>query len=499
MPPQPKFEERYDFRGGESRQRRQTMNQYYLGKNFRPKSDGILEVRKGRLVHGTLATSGTILSLFGRYTAALGISVFSLQSTGSNDKVYDNTTELTGPNLNLGSFGSIATYKDTVFFTNGVKPIQYHVPGTTVRASITGSPTPPLGSHMLFYKDRCFVGKDDGDIAYSDAGMFTTLPTCDFPSNNKVTLGSTGDGIKGLALGQDYLVAFRRKAYHVMTGTPNDDGGLGDMSWQAFEGIGTESPRSICYEGKRIAFLGSNRRPLMLEGSTSPVDLDEDDRVKEYFDALTPGSLPYVCGTFYGDELWFGLPQGPDKNTVLILVRNMTSGAWYVFSNHNVSFLHYLQDGINNLYGGETNGDDIYELESSYLDESSLIPIDFISREEALGSFVKEKVFAGFHIQMDAWTGESLTVAYGVNNTQSFTNATTGGSIAPTDRTWGGAVWGAEAWGGEEFNNKVGHFTAKPNPRGYGMRLRISGNASGGTRLLGYAIEGFMTDNRNEV
>lgn len=493
MPPQFKVDERYDLRGGMSRTRRQTLQQAYLTKNLRPKSDGTLEARKGRLIHSTLGTSGVCLALYGYHTAALGSRLYSVQRSGGKDYVYDNTTEITGPSLTSGLFANIAEYKDTIFIANGQKPIQYHVPGTTVRGDITGSPDPPIGSYIVFYKDRCFVGKEDGDVAFSNTGMFSALPACDFPANNKVTLGSVGDGIKGLVPGQDYLVAFRKRAYHVMTGSPNDDGGIGDMSWQSFEGIGCPAPNSIATRGKQIAFLGSDRRLYMLEGSTSPVDLDENDYIREYLTDMSPGSIPYVNSVFWGNELWVAIPQGSDITTMSILVRNMVTGSWTMFTNIDVSRMHYA-DTTNKLYGGEIDGDDLYELESSYLDGSDRIPTEFISRGEVLGSFHAIKTYKDIYVQADVWSGESLIISYAIDKLSDFTVASTDSGIAPTSRPWGATIWGGAVWGGLTVKNHNAHLVAGVDPKGSELRFRITGNVSGHTKILSYAVSGYVEE-----
>lgn len=512
-------EKRFDFRGGLNRLRRQNQNEVYYCQNARPTADGALTVRNGQSLHVNIGATGNIEALLARYRSSLGLRIYSIQrSDGANDNCYVGGTQIDGDAFGARDYCSIVPYKDVIFFSNGASAINYHQPpdnpsfawGAEVwgrsswgtgnsRAVVTGSPSPPRGPHVLIYKDRMYVGgADDGLLAWSNVGLFTTLPTVDFPTLNFQTIGGTGDPVTGLAPGEDFLVAFTAGTYQIMTGVPGDNGGLGDMSWQVFTNIGCVASRSIASLGRKVAFLGTNRRMYILEGAIL-TDIDPQDKVREYLTAPSEGVLRAVGAVFFGNELWIRLPKSNVESVGRTLIYNTVLQNWTVFTGID-SFAFHFSPTTGKLYAGRAVDSKIYEQDSGLLDPGGLILFEVIGRQEVFGTFRKLKRFEKLALQMDVKQGESIAVEYSTENSDIFTSFGVGTPIAPTGAVWGEEVWGASPWGGISLQNQF----LRPVSGGGGvqateLRVKLSGNVSPGTRLLGYELDGEVLPRDEEV
>jgi len=512
-------EQRYDFRGGMSRLRRQNQTEVYLSQNARPRADGTLEVRNGQTLYTNIGSTGSIERLYARYTVDLGLRFYSIRRTdGSNDLIYSNETQISGPDFGANDYCSVVEYKGVLFFSNGVTPINYHDPSANpakawgaevwgasawgapqTRAEVTGTPTPPKGQHMVIYKDRLYVGTSDGLVYYSNAGLFTTLPTVDMPALNFQTIGGPGNPVTGLAAGEDFLLAFTRGSYHVMTGVPDDDGGLGDMAWQVFQNIGCTASRSISTQGRRVAFLGTDRRMYILDGSVL-TDIDEDNKMQEYFLAVDSSVLRTVASTFFRDELWIRLPSGNSETVGNTLVYNLSSKKWTVFSGMD-SYSFFFCPDVGKLFLGKATSSKIYDpTEGATEPDGSLIPLSFISRQEVFGTLRKRKLFSLLYLQTDQNQGETLNLSYAIDNTTEFTAFGVGSTSTATGKAWGAEAWGVSAWGGVQMRRAFARLSSGGSGiRGTEFRFKASGNVSPGTRILSYEIEATVEERDGEV
>ena len=510
-----------DFSGGMTRLRRQVKNQAYLIQNMRPQADGTLVTRKGQQVVASPGSgSGDVRALYGRYTDQFSLRIYSVvREDGINDKIYDGDVELTGDTgFGVGDFTSITEYKSVIFFSNGSGPVQYHDMGSgsrpwgyqkwgeyewgsAGRAIITGDPTPPEGAHTCVYKDRFYIGTSDGYVFWSNAGMFTTLPTCDFPALNSQIVGDSANPVTGLIAGQNFVCAFTALSFHVMTGSPDDDGESGDMMWDSYYGVGCVSPYSIIVNGRILIFFGSDKRLYMLLAGVLK-DLDELDQVREYFQAIPQSMMKYVaCGFLSPSELWIYIPSTSSHKTGVTLVRNLTDrlSNWCVFTNVDGYAMSFVPS-IGKLLIGSPSTGKILQQDSGSDDDGSSIPIDFISRQEPLGSYRKKKKYNKVSIQLDVNRGETLSFQYAPDQ-GSFTSFGSGGGASSfiASVVWGDEVWGASTWGG------AGRITVTLVPatprslRAYETRLRVYGNVSHGTNIVGYSIDGEVEDRDSMV
>lgn len=500
---------RFDFRGGLSRLRRQSQNQVYYLKNLRSRADGILEVRGGQELVASVGsdpTTGSIQALFGLQSTTRGRHLYSIKRENTpNDIIYDNNSAILGPNFGQGTYSTIAYYKDVIFFSNGVKPINYHEPlavsakrwgseiwgtspwGTTpTRAEVTGTPTPPKGQFIKIYKDRMYVGADDGNVFYSNAGLFATLPVVDFPALNFQPIGSVGDPITGLALGEGFLIAFLGGGYSIMTGVPGDNAGLGDMAWETFTDVGLIASRAVASKGRRTAFFGSDRRIYVLDGSIL-TDIDRTDKVAEYLHAVS-SSVLYACSiVFVGNEIWIYLPKSSSADDGHILIYNELLQNWTIFENIKGFSFTFIPE-LGKVYVGSAVGGYIWEQDTGANDSGTLIPVEMISRQEVFGTFSKKKVYHSVSIQVDQHHGESLAALYSLNGTSEYTAFSAGTPVTADSKLWGSEVWGVSAWGINGSISKVMQFASDIRPRGYETRIKLSGSASAKTRILGYEI-----------
>ncbi len=481
---------RFDFRGGISRTRRQSPNQVYFVKNASPKADGTLEVRMGQTLHASVGDSyGSFVSMYGRYNTADGLNIFSIKKEDDiNDKAYKDTTNLTGITLTATDEADIFEYKNVVFFTNGTDAIFYHVMGTSIIASVTGSPTPPVGQTGLIYKDRMYIGLADGNVQWSDVGVYDTLPTVDFPALNFQPVGSTGNGVTKLLAGQDFLTAFTSKGFGIMLGSPDDDGGLGDMSWQDFPGVGCLHPKHATLADRTIYFLGSNSRMYALNG-TSIANIDPLGYIQEYLD-LVPSTLnSKISLKYWNNELWIFLPQTSNLANGITLVYSEVYTCWYVFDNIRGNIYTEVST-INQQYVGSVSDGSIWRQNHTEYDLGSRIGFDFISRQEPLGTFILEKIYEVCTAMAELLPGDSLAFSYALDNTPIFTSFTFGTPISVTGVKWGVEKWGVSIWGGKA--TRIGRLRPAEGirMRGREIRFRATGSLRGGSKLLNYSIRG---------
>lgn len=537
--PEVLVEERTDFSGGVNRLTKQTKNQAYLIKNARPTTDGELIVRNGQVQLtevGPNPTIGSVQALFPHHTSAVGLHYYTVKrGEDSNDKIYDFESEIVGPSFNTGTYSSIVLYKGVVFFSNGSSPINYHTPtdnrpkpwgaevyGTSswgnayVRVEVSGDPTPPKGQHIIIHKDRMYVGKSDGDVAYSNAGLFATLPTVDFPALNFFQISDSGRPITGLAKGgDDLLVMFAEDLYVTMTGVPGDDGAAGDASLEVNTEVGCVASRSISFKGSMVSFMGSDRRPYMLEG-TLLKDLDPNDFVAEYFNASSDFVLDAVSSMFFGNELWWSLPKGNSRADNIILVYNVNKSRWdCVFDNINGYVFGYLSRFNRVLVASHTGGY-IWQQGVDEYDRGELIPFELISRNEVMGTLNKEKTFNLFSAVARLKHGDVLTFQYALDDKDQFIDLDAGESIPKSVRqwgqerwgtsawnesviTWGDEVWGVSTWSDAGIQKNVLRPGSTVGKHGFGVRLRCLGNVRGGTKFIGYRVEGSIDERDKTV
>jgi len=503
-------QQRFDFRGGTSRLRRQNQNQVFYCQNARFMADGSIEVKQGQTLQVNIAATGGIEALLVAYSASTLLRFYSVRRTGEpDDTLHAGISKITGTLFGKGPYTSIVAYKGVIFFSNGIGAINYHQPGVVPSepwgaskwgatvwgnpnrgAEVSGSPTPPVGAHLLIYKDRMYVGKSNGEIAYSNVGLFETLPTVDFPTLNAFTIGGTNDPIKGMTKGEDFLLALTSSTYNIMTGEPGDDNDLGDATWQTYPAVGTKSSRSVVSQGRKSAFFGSNRNIYILNG-TVLTNIDPLDLMKEYRDAPSDNVLYAVAFAFVGDELWMYFPVGGNAKSGRTLVYSEDKKNWTVFTDVDGYALFYSPDR-GRLFVGKHSESKIYDPDLGLKEPDGTLPeFIFKSRQEVLGSLRKTKTYKLLNVQADVNKDESMTVAYAINNTTQYTTFGVGSLAGDTGKIWGTAVWGAQKWGGITPQNKFFRPTSGGNGvRGKEIRIKLSGNVSPGTRLLGYEIEG---------
>jgi hypothetical protein len=532
--------ERFDGRGGINRQRRPFENQVYYVKNARPMSDGTWQVRPGQVLYGEVgsATTGSIQALFARHTDELGMNIYAIKrEDGVNDKIYVNSTEIEfkGTTWGDGTWGdftwgsdlandfgagtqsSFALYKSVLFISNGESPINYHVPGTTIRQEIGGDPTPPKGGIIFPYKNRMYVASGV-DLYWSNTLMYDSTPaTCDFPALNYHTVGEDGEVITAAGPGNDFLICFTKYYYTVMVGEPYDDGNVGTMNWELYRGtpaspaLGVLNQNAVAVADRIIYFFATNRRIYSLSGNKLN-DLDEGNYVQRYFNAVGTNVLDAVTVIKRGGEVWVYLPKGSSRGIGRILVYDIAQESWTIFDYVNDGsdgFAFAQEAGRNEVYVGSANGGEVWELDTAGLDGGKKIPFEIITRPETLGTLRRKKKNIKASAQADIFPHGSLNVEYSFDNSGTFiplksvTGGTTWGDGTWGDFTWGDApmfqvpevtwgdgTWGDFTWSGESIPNTV--FLSFPSDDRVAreIRLRITGSVLSNTKFLGYHVEG---------
>lgn len=485
---------RFDFRGGLSLNRRPGVYQFILGTNLLCQPDGTLLVRNGHAsIYAPGNDTGSIVSVLGYYSLATGELVYSIKREGAVDYLFCGNTEITGPSLSNGIWTSIKAYKNTIFTSNGIQPIQCHVLGTTTRASITGS-LPPAGQFLYFYKDRAYTAKHGSNILnWSNAGFFGALPATNWSGDNAISLGNNGDSASGICGASDYFYFFTEDSYHVMSGTPGDNGSTGDMAWKEFPGFGTRSPLSITRNNKGMVFLGSNRKPYMIDGVLAET-IDPNNLVSEVFNGIPDSALGLVATEWYQDRIFFYIPAGSLYLEKSFLVFDNNTGSWFNLSGYGYSLNR--NQSTNNLIIGSSNDRNIYRYDTGIDDNGSKISLDWRSRWEPLGSFKHKKVIHSISIQVEVIPGDTINFQYAIDGSEEFTNFGSGNPVSAETSLWGADKWGVSKWSSKKLFTIILRFLNGADINAYELCIRAYGSVASRTRILSYSIDAdtYMTE-----
>ena len=497
---------RLNYLGGMNRLPLQGTSQVHTLKNMRPLRTGGLQVRGGQTLEHSIGgdpTAGSITDLFGYRTSALGTRLYNLRRTGDGDKVFDNTTEVTGPTLSGAVHTAIVEGKGTIFVSDGNSAdIQYHVPGTSVRSAITNSfsgESLPQCQFLKVYRNRLYAWTDTG-LRYTNAGLYSTLPAVHFADANLIQVREENAEARGIAAGEDALVLFTPNSYSIMTGTPGNNGARGTHSLVEYQGVGCGFPRTVASKGRNIFWLDPERRAKMLEG---PVlrDLDEQDFVAEFFQAADDTTS--ASAIFLGRELWVSLPKSSASNDRRILVYDLALEVWVAeFTGIEGYAMTYLPE-INSVFVGSHTGGYIWRQANGRFqptkDVGSLIPVEMIEGQVVFGTVTHKKFYDKILVSLRLQASESLNFSYSKDELDDFTSFELNSTLTQTDHNWGDDLWGEYTWGGATgMQVHILRYLRNSNLLAMSSRLKIAGSLSGGTVIYGTEHYGSSLDRDGE-
>lgn len=494
-----------NYLGGINKLPLQGEGQAKLIQNARPLATGGLEVRYGQALTASVGadpTVGSITDLFAYRTSALGTRLYSLRRTNAGDKIFDSTTEITGPTLSGAEYTSIVEGKGTIFISDGNSAdIEYHTPGQTTRAVITnsiGGSTLPQCQFLKVYRNRLYAWTDTG-LRYSNTGIYTTLPACHFDDLNLVQVREENVEARGLGSGDNFLVLFAPDSYTIMTGTPGNNGARNDYSLEEFQGVGCGAPRTITSKGKRIAWIDPERRMRMLEGPTLR-DLDEQDFIAEYLQA--PNTMITASAKFLGRELWVLLPKASSTDRI-ILVYDLFLEKWIAtFTKIEGYAISYLPE-INAVYLGAHTGGYIWQQANGRFkplnDAGTLIPFELIDAQLVFGTLWHQKLYEKILCSYRLSFSETLNFSYATDELDSFTSFELNPAVtAGSGGNWGDDNWGEFAWGTAGIKTTVLRPKVNYNLQTTSLRLKVSGNMSGGDLYYGSEAHATLLDRDGE-
>ena len=485
--------QRLNFLGGMNRQPLQGEGQVKLLTNARPLVSGGLQVRYGQSLYASVGsdpTIGNVRYLFAYRTAALGTRLYSIRHTPTSNKFFDNTTEITGPTLVSSGYIDMVEGRGTIFLTNAeTHNIQYHVPGTSVRAEITNSfagEELPLCKFIQVYRNRLYAWTSKG-LRYTNAGIYTTLPALHFADLNLVKVRAETVEPFGIGVGEDLLVMFTLDSYNIMMGVPGNEGARGSYTLKEYSGIGCGAPDTISSKGNMIIWIDTERRVRMLKG---PVihDLDPNDSVAEFLHAAD--NLETATARILGREIWVSLPKSGSAVDRRILVYDLFFEKWVAeFTGIEGYAIAYLPE-INAVYVGAHTGGYIWrQANGNYkplTDSGALIPFEWIDGQLVFGTLWHKKIFEKILVAYNLGASESLNFSYAINEIDSYTSFELNGTVTQPDSNWGSDNWGAATWGGNPgMESTVLRPKTKEKVHAYSMRLKVSGDLSGGTVIYG--------------
>ncbi len=496
---------RLSYLGGMNRQPLQGEGQVRLLRNARPLRTGGTQVRFGQTLDksvGVDPTDGSITDLFGYRTSALGTRLYSLRRTSAGDKIFDNTTEITGPVLSGAAFTSIVEGKGTIFISDGNSAdIEYHTPGETTRTVITNSfsgEALPQCQFLQVYRNRLYAWTDTG-LRYTNTGIYATLPAVHFSDANLVQVREENVTATGLGVGEGILVMFAPDSYTIMTGTPGNNGARNTYSLEEHQGVGCGAPRSITSKGRLIAWVDTERRVRMLDGPTLN-DLDEADFVAEFLQA--PGNLQSVSAQFIGRELWISLSRSGSITDRRILVYDLFLGRWVAeFTGIEGYAITYLPE-VNSVFVGSHTGGYIWRQAAGRYkpldDVGTLIPFELIEGQLVFGTMWHKKAYEKILVSSKMAFSETINFSYSADEIDDFTSFELNNTVTTATHNWGDDDWAEYAWDSTGLQITTLRPKNDYNLIAGSLRLKMSGSLSGGTIIYGSEAHAYSVDRDGE-
>ncbi len=295
-------------------------------------------------------------------------------------KINDSTgveTEITGGTaLQASTRVRFQIYKGTLFINDGTAPIQYYTSGIT-KADISGTPTPPTGSHYCIHKRRMYVA-NGANLYYSNVGLFAGLPDCDFPADNIEPIGDETLVIIGMIPQQDHIVIFKENTFHKWIGTADYDfrvldtnrpyGSIASDSITMCEGwvlfLSHDGVRA--YDGGLHCILLSDKITPIIDGSSSEYGMEVTTRSTaygKYHDGLYYLSYRGKNSTYNNKEIVFNFRSWLESNGKTF--------SWYYNTGRNISCYIPYTGGTdqNELMIGDSNAPYIYKTNDGYTDQ----------------------------------------------------------------------------------------------------------------------------------
>lgn len=433
-------------------------NQAVLLQDVITNSKGVLSSRKGSAFVGNeLETADPVV----------GLTTYILDN-GTARELRMETTSLqynnsgTWTNIDTGFTTGLDTWftqaNNKVYISNGTDNTHSY-DGTTVTDLGTSY---PKAKYSAWWKNYLFLCGDGnvGGTGYKSRVWFSNLGDPD-----TITTGtdyfdvsaSDGQEITGIApLGQ-FLVIFKRKSIHILTGSnPSEwvlSSSVNNMVTIA-NGIGCVSAKSIVQVGNDLWFASDDgfRSIMRNEEGSVPLIGIVSGNINTTFDSINKSAYSKICGAYYDNKVYFAIPTGTSTTNNKVVVANtrirldnqlnphpwFTYQGWapYVFNVHlsgNEAQLHWGDSAKTNVLHGETTN----------ADADSTISVDVRGKMLDFGAPEMKKTFrfmkAGFrgsgNYNLDIYyskNGSTYTLIDTINLAQ--------GSL------WGTAVWGTDTW-----------------------------------------------------
>ena len=448
---------------------------------------GALVKRKGCSAYNAMAISGAqYVDNIIRYYKNDGTRTLVAAVKGAtSNRVYRGNdasgafTEITGgSSLNIGEPVDMLVYRDTLFISNGVQPIQYFSSGTT-KANVAGSPTPPTGKYLAVCDNRLFVAGNaynPNTLYFSDIGLFSTLPSVDFPADNfiRIPKQDTGDVITGLAVYRDELFVFRRNDVWALLGSGPEDYYLQEVN----NTVGAVGHRAVVNTGDALVFASPGRVFEYRDGVMQDVGLS----VESLLAAL---NMDNISAAYYPakKQVWFCAGTTGSGNDRVAMF-DTAHRAWSVFDFAMNALCVFDGPGDSGeLYAGASSSGRVYHLDDGIDDDGADIDFSFTTKHFAMKAPQNIKRFRRLYFNVNTTQD---TGAFDVDVSVDFAReqqAITGISLDGFNR-WGEFVYGRAPYGGGLL--QTGILPLEAGLAGKYISLTVSG--SGDRDLAIYSL-----------
>jgi hypothetical protein len=460
-------------------------------------SNGVLTKRSGNVYVGNeLAAEEPVVGLFNYITDA-GTS-YELRMETTNFQ-YNNSGTWT--NIDTGFTTGLDTWftqaNNKVYISNGTDNT-HSWDGTTVTdlgASYPKAKYSAWWKNYFFLAGGAFIGATNhrNRVFFSNLGDPDTMTTgADYFDVAK----SDGQSITGIyPLGQ-FLVIFKRRSIHILTGSNPDEWKLSASVNNVVtiaNGIGCVSAKSIVQVGNDLWFMSDDgiRSVRRNEEGSVPLIGLVSRRISGTIDSINKSAYSKVCGTFFDNKVYMAIPTGTSTTNDKVMVANtrisledptnphpwFTYQGWtpYVFGVH-------LSGGVAQLHWGDSLLTNVLQGETGEADEVGSIDMDVRGKMIDLGYPEMKKTFRFMKYGAKGSGDYDLSI---FTSTNGSTYTLRGTKNLQQGNVWDTATWGVDYWSYVgEVKDKLAFKIGTPQLQ---VRFRQQGNSQP-TTLYPYTL-----------
>lgn len=448
---------------------------------------GYLDKRAGNAFVGNeLTSSNPVTGLFTFIVDGGSPKELRMQTTKLQYNNAGTWTDIdTGFTTGLDTWFTQANNK--VYISNGTDNIHSY-DGSTV--TDLGNTTYPNAKYTAFWKNYMFVAGSGvlNSTTYKNRVWFSNLGTPDTftTATDWFDVGkSDGQEITGIYPLGEFLVIFKRRSVHILTGSNPSEWILSasvNNLLTISNGIGCVSAKSIVQVGNDLWFMSDDgmRSVRRNEQGATPLMGIVSGNINTTIDEINWSYASKIASVFFDNKVYVAIPTGTSQTNNKILVANTRVSLdnptnpypWFVYTGWTPYCWNIHLSGTPVLHYGDSLKTNVIQGETGTSDVVGTIDFDVRGKMIDLKApemrktvrFIKYGVTGGGDYDLDFYTstdGTTYTFRDAINLSQ--------GTVWDTG-TWGSSVWSSTG----ELKDKIALKIGTPQIQ---CRFRNNGNA----------------------